>query len=105
MSGLEETFALHCRAANLPTPTREFLFARPRKFRADFAWPDLMILVEIEGGVWTGGRHTRGAGFSKDCEKQNLAALAGYRVFRFTGDQVKNGSAIATTIKAIGEAA
>lgn len=96
MSALEETFALHCRAAVVPEPVREFRFALPRLFRADFAWPGQMILAEIEGGVWTGGRHTRGSGFTADCEKYNIAAALGYRVFRFTGDQVKSGAAIKT---------
>ena len=96
MSALEEIFALHCRAGAVPAVIREFRFAPPRMFRADFAWPAHMILAEIEGGVWTGGRHTRGAGFTKDCEKQNYAAALGYRVFRFTGDQVKSGAAIKT---------
>jgi len=41
-----------------------------------------MIAVEIEGGVWTGGRHTRGAGFRQDMEKYNEATAMGWRVFR-----------------------
>ncbi len=103
VSRLEETFALHCRASSLPAFEREFVFARPRRFRADFAWPERMVLVEIEGGVWSGGRHTRGAGFTRDCEKQNLAALLGYRVFRFTGDQVRDGTAIKTMLTVFAE--
>ena len=103
VSRLEETFALHCRASSLPTFEREFAFAKPRRFRADFAWPEKMVLVEIEGGVWSGGRHTRGSGFSEDCVKYNLAALLGYRVFRFTGDQVRDGTAIKTMLTVFGE--
>lgn len=53
-----------------------------------------MIAVEVEGGTWSGGRHTRGDGFEKDCEKYNTAALAGWRVLRFTGAQVQSGIAI-----------
>ena len=97
MSRLEETFALHCRASSLPTFEREFAFAKPRRFRADFAWPERMVLVEIEGGVWSGGRHTRGAGFTKDCEKYCEAAMRGYTVLRFTSDHVKSGYAINVT--------
>ena len=41
-----------------------------------------MIAVEIEGGVWIGGRHTRGKGFLRDIEKYNEAAAMGWRVFR-----------------------
>lgn len=53
-----------------------------------------MLAVEVEGGVYSGGRHTRGAGFTKDCEKYNEAILFGWRVLRFTGEQVNDGTAI-----------
>jgi len=39
-----------------------------------------MLAVEVDGGTWTGGRHTRGAGFEADCEKLNAAVIAGFRV-------------------------
>lgn len=105
MSALEDLFALHVRAAKLPDPTPEHRFAPPRKFRFDFCWPDRLIAVEIDGGTWTKSRHTTGSGFERDCEKTNLAALAGWRVFRFTGGMVRSGAAIATIIEALKEAA
>jgi len=101
MSALEDLFAFHVRMVNLPEPMREYRFAAPRRFAFDFAWPDLRVAVEIEGGVWTGGRHTSGAGFTRDCEKYNLAALNGWQVFRFTGDMVRDGDALQMTIQAI----
>jgi very-short-patch-repair endonuclease len=94
-SNLEETLKLHLMASGLwPRFVRELEFAKPRKFRADFAFPHAMLLIECEGGVWQGGRHTRGLGFMRDCEKQNLAAEMGYRVLRYTMAQIKDGSAI-----------
>lgn len=105
MSALEDLFALHCRAAKLPEPVREHVFAYPRRFRFDFCWPDRRVAAEIDGGTWTKSRHTTGAGFEKDCEKTNLAALNGWRVFRFTGGMVRSGAAIATVIEALKEAA
>ena len=92
-SAPEAAFALHCRAHKL-NPVPEFKFHPVRKWRADFAFPAHMILVEIEGGVWVNGRHNRGAGYSADCEKYSHAALLGYRVFRFTPDMVKSGEAV-----------
>lgn len=94
LSALEETFARDCRAIKLPDPEREYRFDPKRRWRIDFAWPEHKLAVEIEGGVWTGGRHTRGAGFIADCEKYNAAALHGWRVLRFTGEHVKSGYAI-----------
>lgn len=42
----------------------------------------------MEGGTWSQGRHTRGQGYKQDCIKYNIAALLGYRVFRFTADML-----------------
>jgi very-short-patch-repair endonuclease len=72
---------------------REHRFAAPRKWKFDFAWPELMIAVEIEGGIWNEGRHTRGAGFAADVEKYNAAAMDGWRVLRYTSAMVADGSA------------
>lgn len=105
MSAIEEMFAMHAKASRLPEPAREHRFAPPRRWRFDFAWPDRLIAVEIEGGVWTGGRHTRGSGFEADAQKYNTAALMGWKVFRFTGGMVKSGAAIATVIEALKEVA
>lgn len=62
----------------------EYRFHPKRKWRFDAAWPEKMIAVEFEGGIWTGGRHTRGKGYENDCEKYNNALLLGWRVFRLT---------------------
>lgn len=82
-------------------PTREWRFC-DRKWRFDFAvvgvpgWPQRPKLgIEIEGGAFTHGRHTRGAGFVKDLEKYNHATLLGWKVLRFTPQQVLKGEAIA----------
>lgn len=85
----------------LPEPQREFKFHPTRKWRFDFAWPanatnpprKESIAVEIEGAVWVLGRHTRGSGFVKDMEKYNEAAKHGWRVFRFTPQELKKGIA------------
>ena len=68
---------------------REYQFAPPRKWRFDFAWEADKVAVELEGGAWSGGRHTRGAGFEDDCEKYNEATRLGWRVLRFTGSMLE----------------
>ena len=68
----------------LPAPVMEHRFDLVRRWRFDYAWPAHRIALEVEGGIWTGGRHTRGAGFLKDCEKYNRAAVLGWRVLRTT---------------------
>lgn len=78
----------------LEPPVREYRFAKPRRWRFDFAWVDRKLAFEVEGAVWTGGRHTRGAGYSKDCEKYSTAAALGWRVIRATTQQVESGEAL-----------
>jgi len=96
VSRLEETFATQVRALRLEDPEREYRFASPRRWRFDFAWPDRMLAVEIDGGTYVNGRHNRAAGFQADCEKMNAAAMAGWRVLRFTAADVNSGAAVDT---------
>lgn len=77
----------------IETPQAEYRFHPDRRWRFDYCWPSQSIAVEIEGGVWSGGRHTRGSGFLKDMEKYNEAGRLGFRVFRFTPRQLKTGEA------------
>ena len=86
-SSLEQVFADQAQRLRLPAWVEEHQFAVSigRRWRFDFAWPDRMLAVEIDGGAFSGGRHTRGAGFSEDCRKLNAATLLGWRVLRFTG--------------------
>lgn len=70
------------RSVGLPAPVREHRFHPVRRWRFDYAWIEHKVALEVEGGVWTGGRHTRGAGFVGDMEKYNAAVLAGWRVVR-----------------------
>lgn len=100
LSSGEEEFAMHCDIYTL-SPIREYPFAVGRKWRFDFAFVNERVAVEIEGGTWNGGRHTRGSGFVKDCEKYNHAALLSWRVFRFTPSMVASGNAIDTVLAAL----
>ena len=66
----------------LPKPELEFRFCEERKFRFDFAWPEYMVYLEVEGGVWTRGAHGRGSGIVRDIDKSNLATEYGWRPLR-----------------------
>ncbi len=74
--------------------TQEFQFNKDRRWRADFHILDTRILIEVEGGIWSGGRHTRGKGYIADMEKYNSATALGYSVYRYSTEQVKSGLAI-----------
>ena len=91
-SALEEQFAAQLDAYGV-VYEREQMLIPGRKFRFDFVVPHAALVCEVEGGTWSGGRHTRGSGFRKDCEKYNLAVEHGYAVLRYTSDMIKNGLA------------
>jgi very-short-patch-repair endonuclease len=91
---LEDRLAIQIRAHGLPAPDREYRFHPTRRWRFDFAWEDFRVAAEVDGGTWSGGRHTRGAGFERDLEKLNAATSAGWKVFRYTTTQVRTGYAV-----------
>lgn len=98
---LEDEVAFGVRALGLPAPEREYRFSPHRRFRFDFAWPAVKVALEVDGGTWIGGRHTSGAGYQRDVEKMNLAALTGWLVVRATKDMVKDGTAVNTALAAL----
>lgn len=64
-----------------------------RRWRFDLAHLETKIAVEVEGGIWVQGRHIRPAGFINDIQKYNRATQLGWRVLRFTPQQVRHGAA------------
>lgn len=67
---------------------KEMRFHPKRMWRFDYAIPEHMIAIEVEGGVWTGGRHTRPKGFLGDIEKYNTATVMGWRLLRTTPEEL-----------------
>lgn len=63
---------------------KEYYFAKPRKFRFDFALPKYKIAVEYDGVMSEKSGHTTLVGMSSDNEKINLAISLGWRVLRYT---------------------
>jgi very-short-patch-repair endonuclease len=63
--------------------TKEFRFHPTRKWRFDYCHFDSKVAIEVDGGVFTQGRHTRGKGFIGDMEKLNNAAMLGWSILRF----------------------
>ena len=55
-----------------------------RDWRFDVAIPEYQIAVELDGGTWIQGRHSRGAGVISDMDKINAATVRGWRVLRYT---------------------
>ena len=112
MSAAELLLAAQLEQAGIPFE-REVKFHPDRRWRADFevftrAFGDVGLLVphdllvEVEGGAYVQGRHTRGPAFEKDCEKYAAAAILGYRVIRVTPRQVESGLALQWIRQALG---
>jgi very-short-patch-repair endonuclease len=78
-------FARSFKALRLPEPVQELRFHPTRRWRFDYAWPEVMVAVEKEGGVWRrgGGAHSRPTNIARDIEKQTAAALLGWTVLRY----------------------
>ena len=87
-SKLERRFELIWRALDGPKLECEYRFYPTRRWRADYAHIKSRTLIELEGGVWVGGRHNRASGFVADAEKYLEAALGGWRVVRLVGAQI-----------------
>ena len=66
---------------------REYRFASPRLFRADFAHVASKVLIEVDGGRWAagGGRHMN----DEDHWKQIEAAKRGWRVVRVSPTMIE----------------
>lgn len=101
----EDALAFQIRAYRLPEPVRQLVYGAElgRKFRADFAWPDYRLLVEVQGGIWRkgGGAHSHPTGIVRDIAKQQTAVLAGWAVFPVITDEVTDGSAVQMIVRAL----
>lgn len=95
----DNRFPRLCVASGLPMPVREYKFHDTRKWRLDYAWPEHKIGLEVNGGVWIRGRHTRGAGQIKDMEKFNAANLLSWHIYQCTPQEIHNLS-ILTVLQA-----
>jgi hypothetical protein len=96
-------FMSYCTAAGLPSPQPEHRFALPaRQWRFDWAFPEQRVALEVEGGVWTEGRHTRGSGFVADMDKYNEAACRGWRIVRVVPGELYEGRTLDLLRRALG---
>ena len=93
MSKGEAELAWYLEAIGIPFK-REYQFKGvngDRRWRFDFALLpiDMHLAVEVEGGLYVQGRHTRGKGYENDLVKYNEAAMMGWTVLRYSTGQVK----------------
>lgn len=113
--GADIPLDVQCQGVGLPQVEKEWFFHRKRQWRFDFAFVELRLAVEVEGGIWARkgakkcprcgetpkGGHSTGKGMLEDLEKYNSATLEGWRLIRVTPDQVRNGAALAIIERAV----
>lgn len=89
-----DAFTLICKGELGMECVKEYKFHPVRKWRFDYAIPSALVALEVEGGVWTGGRHINPQGFLNDMEKYNSATLMGWSVYRTTPDDLYTGKTL-----------
>jgi very-short-patch-repair endonuclease len=95
-TSLENAAAAFLREKNLLGYRRNARFIEARRFEADFWWPRLKLVLEVDGGEWLGkrGGHTSGRGYTRDRERDALALTLGILTVRLAGGQVKDGTGL-----------
>lgn len=96
--GRKQAIVSYCRLKGYPIPIPEHKFHMPgiifdkqRLWRLDLFWESAKLGLEIHGGVFVKGRHVRGVGMTKDCEKFSVLAIQGCRLLQVTTGQVDSG--------------
>ena len=69
---------------------KEYRFNPSRRWRFDYALLKHKVAIEIEGGVWIRGRHSRGKGMVADMQKYNWATVNGWKVLRYVPQELIN---------------
>lgn len=92
-----------CELSGLPKPKAEFRFDCRRRWRFDYAWPGPRPLaLEVQGGLFVQGRHSRGAALLKEHEKLNEAAAQGWRVLFTTPEGLESSATFDLLKRALG---
>ena len=90
---LEPRMARLLRRHGIPRPV--FQYWVTSEIRVDFAYPDLRIVIEVDG--WSSRRTPRA--MARDLERQNALVMLGWTVLRFTWRQVvKQPDKVAKTV-------
>ena len=91
-SKLERAFDTYAKSLGLPKAEKQFRFSE-RRYRLDRCYIDEKLGIELDGGVYSGGGHTRGKGYESNREKDNLAIELGWVVLHYTTNQLRSNPA------------
>ncbi len=99
-SAPEDTLAFHLTAVGIEFYRQHRIHPR-RRFRADFYFPAGRLVVEVNGGGFMQGRHSRGKGMESDGEKSWFIAMMPARLITVTPRHIKTGQALDWIEKAL----
>ncbi len=97
MNEKQKIFSALCERYGLPCPIPEYRFCFGRRWRIDYYFEadnGRRVGLEVEGGVWSAGRHVRPKGFLADIEKYNQMAMQGIFLLRTTPDKLLSAETI-----------
>ncbi len=84
-SAIESLLRVELRLGGLPLPDLQLQIPTPAGIvRVDFGWPRARLVVEVDGFAF----HSDRAAYRRDRERGNALQLLGWRVLRFTWEQV-----------------
>ena len=84
----DESFLQVLKQLNLPVPHKEYRYARKRKFRVDFAYPEIRMGIEIDGGIFNKKAHGSITGILNDIDRNNTAAMEGWTMIRIPSSHI-----------------
>lgn len=84
----DRVFVTALKQLGLPEPVAEYCHIPKRKFRLDFAYPDIKMGLEIDGGIYNRKAHGSITGILRDIEKSNLGLVEGWSVLRIPNDKI-----------------
>jgi hypothetical protein len=96
-SPLESRAAMVLRSSNLPRVVPQFEVFDDGMFvgRVDFAWPDRLVALEVDGFSVHGNR----VAWERDLERGSRLAAAGWRVHRITNDRLADPDRIIAELR------
>ena len=101
-SELELKLLTRIERAGLPSGHGQARIIPGRGFVFDRVWPAQRVAVEVQGGLYINGAHSRGSGVERDCLKASMAAALGWRVLPVSKAMIESGQAVELIAQALG---
>jgi hypothetical protein len=82
-----------------------YLGERKRRWRMDVCFPDAdpPLAIEVQGGLYSNGKHSREKGVRNDSQKSIEWQLAGGTIIHATPSMIKDESVVELIKEALGE--